>query len=191
MDVVCQAKPSVLVGVSGQPGLFSEAVIREMYRHCPQPIVMPLSNPTSRAEARPEDILRWTGGNAVIATGSPFEPVSYEGKMYPIAQCNNVYIFPGIGLGVLVSRAKRVTENMMMAASRTLASCSPLVRDGRGSLLPSVNDIRQVTQAIALNVAVAAQMDGVAVEIPQETLRHDIAAGFWQPQYLQYRRTSF
>ncbi|MCZ5435749.1 NAD-dependent malic enzyme, partial [Escherichia coli] len=89
-------------------------------------------------------------------TGSPFEPVSYEGKMYPIAQCNNVYIFPGIGLGVLVSRAKRVTENMMMAASRTLASCSPLVRDGRGSLLPSVNDIRQVTQAIALNVAVAA-----------------------------------
>lgn len=191
LDVVCQAKPSVLVGVSGQPGLFSEAVIREMFRHCPQPIVMPLSNPTSRAEARPEDILRWTEGNAVIATGSPFEPVNYKGKIYPISQCNNVYIFPGVGLGVLVSRAKRVTDNMMMAASRTLASCSPLVRGGHGPLLPSINDIREVTQVIALNVALAAQLDGAAIEIPLHTLRHDIAAGFWQPQYLQYKRTSF
>jgi malate dehydrogenase (oxaloacetate-decarboxylating) len=191
LDVVCQAKPSVLVGVSGQPGLFSEAVIREMFRHCPQPIVMPLSNPTSRAEARPEDILRWTEGNAVIATGSPFEPVNYKGKIYPISQCNNVYIFPGVGLGVLISRAKRVTDNMMMAASRTLASCSPLVRGGHGPLLPSINDIREVTQVIALNVALAAQHDGAAIEIPLDTLRHDIAAGFWQPQYLQYKRTSF
>lgn len=191
LDVVCQAKPSVLVGVSGQPGLFSEAVIREMFRHCPQPIVMPLSNPTSRAEARPEDILRWTEGNAVIATGSPFEPVNYKEKIYPISQCNNVYIFPGVGLGVLVSRAKRVTDNMMMAASRTLASCSPLVRGGHGPLLPSINDIREVTQVIALNVALAAQHDGAAIEIPLDTLRHDIAAGFWQPQYLQYKRTSF
>ncbi|ENN7017552.1 NAD-dependent malic enzyme [Enterobacter ludwigii] len=191
LDVVCQAKPSVLVGVSGQPGLFSEAVIREMFRHCPQPIVMPLSNPTSRAEARPEDILRWTEGKAVIATGSPFEPVNYEGKNYPISQCNNVYIFPGVGLGVLVSRAKRVTDNMMMAASRTLANCSPLVRGGHGPLLPSINDIREVTQVIALNVALAAQLDGAAIEIPLHTLRHDIAAGFWQPQYLQYKRTSF
>ncbi|MBF4177064.1 NAD-dependent malic enzyme [Lelliottia nimipressuralis] len=191
LDVVCQAKPSVLVGVSGQPGLFSEAVIREMFRYCPQPIVMPLSNPTSRAEARPEDILRWTEGNAVIATGSPFEPVNYKEKIYPISQCNNVYIFPGVGLGVLVSRAKRVTDNMMMAASRTLASCSPLVRGGHGPLLPSINDIREVTQVIALNVALAAQHDGAAIEIPLDTLRHDIAAGFWQPQYLQYKRTSF
>ncbi|EPY7192361.1 NAD-dependent malic enzyme [Klebsiella quasipneumoniae] len=191
LDVVCQAKPSVLVGVSGQPGLFSEAVIREMFRHCPQPIIMPLSNPTSRAEARPEDILRWTEGKAVIATGSPFEPVNYEGKNYPISQCNNVYIFPGVGLGVLVSRAERVTDNMMMAASRTLANCSPLVRGGHGPLLPSINDIREVTQVIALNVALAAQLDGAAIEIPLHTLRHDIAAGFWQPQYLQYKRTSF
>jgi malate dehydrogenase (oxaloacetate-decarboxylating) len=152
---------------------------------------MPLSNPTSRAEARPEDILRWTEGNAVIATGSPFEPVNYKEKIYPISQCNNVYIFPGVGLGVLVSRAKRVTDNMMMAASRTLASCSPLVRGGHGPLLPSINDIREVTQVIALNVALAAQHDGAAIEIPLDTLRHDIAAGFWQPQYLQYKRTSF
>ena len=191
MDVVSQAKPSVLIGVSGQPGLFSEAVIGEMYRHCSQPIVMPLSNPTSRAEARPEDILRWTDGNALIATGSPFEPVSHGGKLYPVAQCNNVYVFPGVGLGVMVSRATRVTDNMMMAASRTLASCSPLVRDGRGPLLPSINDIRQVTQAIALDVALAAQRDGVAVNIPQETLQHNISSGFWEPQYLQYKRTSF
>ncbi|TQI82348.1 NAD-dependent malic enzyme [Serratia fonticola] len=191
MDVVSHAKPTVLIGVTGQPGLFSEDVIREMYRHCPQPIVMPLSNPTSRVEARPEDILNWTDGNAIIASGSPFEPVNYKGKHYPIAQCNNVYIFPGIGLGVIASHASRVTENMLMAASRTLARCSPLVREGQGPLLPDVSEIQQVTREIALSVAIAAQSDGVAVEITEEALRNNIEANFWHPQYRRYKRTSF
>ncbi|MCX2958843.1 MAG: NAD-dependent malic enzyme, partial [Serratia symbiotica] len=97
------AKPTILIGVSGQPGLFTEELIREMHQHCARPIVMPLSNPTSRVEARPEDIINWTEGAALVATGSPFAPVTYQAQQFPIAQCNNAYIFPGIGLGVLAS----------------------------------------------------------------------------------------
>lgn len=191
IDVIRNAKPTVLIGVTGQPGLFSEDVIREMHSHCQKPIVMPLSNPTSRVEARPEDILRWTDGNAIIATGSPFEPVTYKDKVYPIVQCNNVYIFPGIGLGVIASQARRVTEGMLMAASRTLADFSPLARDGHGPLLPDINDIQQVTQAIAYNVAKEAQAAGVAANISDDTLRENITKSFWQPQYRRYKRTSF
>ncbi|CNL83462.1 NAD-dependent malic enzyme [Yersinia aleksiciae] len=191
MDVIQNVKPTVLIGVTGQPGLFSEEVIRAMYRYCQKPIVMPLSNPTSRVEARPEDILRWTDGNAIIATGSPFEPVTYKEKIYPIVQCNNVYIFPGIGLAVIASQASRVTESMLMVASRTLADFSPLVRDGDGPLLPDIKDIQQVTQAIAYNVAKEAQLVGVAADIPDEILRRDIAKNFWHPQYRSYKRTSF
>ena len=101
LDVMRDAQPTVLIGVSGAPGLFSEEVIKEMHQHCPRPIIFPLSNPTSRVEATPSDIIRWTNGEALVATGSPFDPVVHEGKTYPIAQCNNSYIFPGIGLGVL------------------------------------------------------------------------------------------
>lgn len=99
LDVVRNVKPNILIGVSGQPGLFTEEIIREMHKHCPRPIVMPLSNPTSRVEATPQNILSWTDGEALVATGSPFAPVTVKGKQYPIAQCNNSYIFPGIGLG--------------------------------------------------------------------------------------------
>ncbi|CNK04499.1 malate dehydrogenase [Yersinia frederiksenii] len=191
LDVIQNVKPTVLIGVTGQPGLFSEEVIRAMYCHCHKPIIMPLSNPTSRMEARPEDILRWTDGNAIIATGSPFEPVNYKEKLYPIAQCNNVYIFPGIGLGVIASQARRVTESMLMAASRTLAEFSPRARDGDGPLLPDIKDIQQVTQAIAYRVAKEAQLAQVAVEIPDEMLKTAIAKHFWHPQYRLYKRTSF
>lgn len=191
MDVVCHAHPTVLIGVTGQPGLFSEAVIREMYKHCKLPIIMPLSNPTSRVEARPEDIIEWTEGNAIVATGSPFNPVIYKGKEYPITQCNNVYIFPGIGLGCLASRATRITENMLITASRTLASFSPMKVNKGSSLLPDINNIQEVTKAIAFNVGIAAQCDGVAIRIPEELLRAKIDEIFWHPQYRQYRRTSY
>ncbi|WP_145530676.1 NAD-dependent malic enzyme [Yersinia alsatica] len=191
IEVIQNVKPTVLIGVTGQPGLFSEEVIRTMYCHCQKPIVMPLSNPTSRMEARPEDILRWTEGHAIIATGSPFEPMVYKDKAYPIAQCNNVYIFPGIGLGVIASQARRVTESMLMAASRTLADFSPQARDGNGPLLPDIKDIQQVTQAIAYSVAKEAQLASVANEIPDDMLRETIIKNFWQPQYRLYKRTSF
>ncbi|MFV8799214.1 NAD-dependent malic enzyme [Yersinia sp. LJYL362] len=190
-DVVRNAKPTVLIGVSGQPGLFTEELIREMHKHCARPIVMPLSNPTSRVEARPEDIINWTDGAALVATGSPFSPVSYKEKLYPIAQCNNSYIFPGIGLGVLASGAKRVTDGMLMAASRALAECSPLTQNGEGALLPNIDDIQAVSKTIAMEVGKAAQLQGVAIVTSEEALAKAIERNYWQPQYRTYKRTSF
>ncbi|WP_233973029.1 NAD-dependent malic enzyme [Pectobacterium versatile] len=191
LEVVRNAKPTILIGVSGQPGLFTEEIIREMHKHCARPIVMPLSNPTSRVEARPEDIIRWTEGSALVATGSPFSPVNYQGKIFPIAQCNNSYIFPGIGLGVLASGAKRITDGMLMAASRALADCSPLANNGEGALLPDLSDIQQVSKRIALDVGKAAQLQGAAVVTSADALQKAIDHNFWQPQYRSYKRTSF
>lgn len=191
LDVVRNAKPTVLIGVSGQPGLFTQEIIREMHSHCPRPIVMPLSNPTSRVEATPEDILTWTDGAALVATGSPFDPVRLKDKVYPIAQCNNAYIFPGIGLGVLASGAKRITESMLIAASRTLADCSPLVNGAEGTLLPDINDIQGVSKIIAMEVGKAAQIAGVAMVTPEEVLSIAIEHNFWRPGYRSYRRTPF
>ncbi|UAN47608.1 NAD-dependent malic enzyme [Serratia sp. JSRIV001] len=191
LEVVRNAKPTVLIGVSGQPGLFTEELIREMHKHCPRPIVMPLSNPTSRVEARPEDIITWTDGAALVATGSPFSPVTYKDQLFPIAQCNNSYIFPGIGLGVLAAGAKRVTDAMLMAASRALADCSPLATDGHGALLPNIDDIQGVSKCIAMEVGKAAQLQGVAVVTSEEALSKAIEHNFWRPQYRIYKRTSF
>lgn len=191
LEVVRNAKPTILIGVSGQPGLFTEELIREMHKHCPRPIVMPLSNPTSRVEARPEDIINWTEGAALVATGSPFTPVTYKDRLFPIAQCNNSYIFPGIGLGVLAAGATRVTDAMLMAASRALADCSPLASDGHGALLPDIDDIQGVSKCIAMEVGKAAQLQGVAVVTSEEALSKAIEHNFWRPQYRNYKRTSF
>ncbi|WP_318365291.1 NAD-dependent malic enzyme [Enterobacter sp.] len=190
LDVVRNVKPDILIGVSGQTGLFTEEIIREMHKHCPRPIVMPLSNPTSRVEATPQDILAWTDGNALVATGSPFAPVQWKDKTYPIAQCNNAYIFPGIGLGVISSGASRITNNMLMAASETLAEHSPLVKNGEGMVLPALSEIQTVSRAIALAVAKMAQEEGVAVTTSIEALQQAIDDNFWQPEYRTYRRTS-
>ncbi|MDC9589016.1 NAD-dependent malic enzyme [Xenorhabdus sp. XENO-10] len=191
MDVVRNAKPTVLIGVSGQSGLFTEEIIREMHKHCERPVVMPLSNPTSRVEARPEDIIKWTDGKALVATGSPFVPVKYNGQEYPIAQCNNSYIFPGIGLGVIASGAKRVTDDMLMAASRALADRSPLAQTGSGPLLPLIDDIQDVSRKIAKEVAKKAQIQGVAIVTSEDALDEAIERNFWKPEYRVYKRTSF
>ncbi|OTA21592.1 malic enzyme [Xenorhabdus beddingii] len=191
MDVVRNAKPTVLIGVSGQSGLFTEEIIREMHKHCERPIVMPLSNPTSRVEARPEDIIHWTDGKALVATGSPFAPVKYAGQEYPIAQCNNSYIFPGIGLGVIASGAKRVTDDMLMVASRALADCSPLAQTGSGPLLPPIDDIQDVSRKIAKEVAKKAQIQGIAIVTSENALDEAIERNFWKPEYRIYKRTSF
>ncbi|HID9443902.1 TPA: NAD-dependent malic enzyme [Klebsiella pneumoniae] len=190
LDVVRNVKPNILIGVSGQPGLFTEEIIREMHKHCPRPIVMPLSNPTSRVEATPQNILSWTDGEALVATGSPFSPVIVKGKQYPIAQCNNSYIFPGIGLGVIASGASRVTDEMLMAASETLAQHSPLVNNGEGPVLPELKDIQTVSRAIAFAVGKVAQEQGVAVKTSAEALLQAISDNFWLPEYRNYRRTS-
>lgn len=190
LDVVRNVKPNILIGVSGQPGLFTEEIIREMHKHCPRPIVMPLSNPTSRVEATPQNILSWTDGEALVATGSPFSPVTVKGKQYPIAQCNNSYIFPGIGLGVIASGASRVTDEMLMAASETTAQHSPLVNNGEGPVLPELKDIQTVSRAIAFAVGKVAGEQGVAVKTSAEALLQAISDNFWLPEYRNYRRTS-
>ncbi|MPW44200.1 NAD-dependent malic enzyme [Acinetobacter guerrae] len=191
LDVVKHAQPTVLIGVSGQPGLFTQEVIEALNTNCERPIVMPLSNPTSRVEAVPADIIQWTNGQALIATGSPFTPVNYKGQLYNIAQCNNSYIFPGIGLGVIASGAKRVTDNMLMASSNALADCSPLLQDAKADLLPPLSDIQKVSRVIALKVAQAAIADGVAVPLSDEQIQINIEKEFWQPEYRTYKRVPF
>lgn len=191
LDVVQNVKPTVLIGVSGQPGLFTEEIVRTMGQHCERPIIFPLSNPTSRAEAVPADIMQWTEGRALIATGSPFAPVNYQGKLHQIVQCNNSYIFPGIGLGVIASGATRVTDSMLMASSNALADCSPLLHDSEGDLLPSVGDIKAVSKKIAFKVAKAAIEAGVAAEVSDEILEKSIQDNFWTPEYRQYKRIPF
>ncbi len=191
LQVMEHARPTILIGVSGAPGLFTEEVIRTMHKHCPRPIVFPLSNPTRRVEAMPEDILRWTDGQALVATGSPFDPVMLDEASYPIAQCNNSYIFPGVGLGVLACKAERVTDNMLMASSRALAECSPLANDGEGALLPPLEEIQEVSKQIAFAVAQAAMRDGVAKLMKNVDLKDKIEGMFWQPEYRRYKRTSF
>lgn len=191
LEVVKNAEPTILIGVSGQAGLFTEEIIRELHKHCDRPIVMPLSNPTSRVEARPEDIINWTDGQALVATGSPFAPVLYKEKEYPIAQCNNSYIFPGIGLGVIASGAKRVTDAMLMVASRALADCSPMAKEGEGPLLPLLSDIQQVSRYIAKQVAKEAQVQGVATVTSDSALDEAIERNYWKPFYRIYKRTSF
>jgi malate dehydrogenase (oxaloacetate-decarboxylating) len=191
LDVVREAKPTVLIGVSGAPGLFSENIIKEMHAHCARPIVFPLSNPTSRVEATPQDILTWTNGEALVATGSPFAPVKVGDNIFEIAQCNNSYIFPGIGLGVLAANATRVTTEMLMESSRTLAECSPLAIEGQGPLLPPLEEIHLVSKKIALAVGKKAIEQQVAPEISEEALEQAIEANFWQPVYRNYKRTAY
>jgi len=191
LDVITNARPSVLVGVSGQAGMFNKTVIQALHAQCEQPIVLPLSNPTSQVEAQPVDILRWTGGQAIVATGSPFKPVEMSGRRYPIAQCNNSYIFPGVGLGVVAARACRITDNMMVAASRALAEQSPMVQSGSGALLPPLSEIRSVSQHIARAVFKQAVADEVAMPVPEDMIAQRVAANFWEPEYRDYRRTSF
>lgn len=191
LEVVQNFKPTILVGVSGQPGLFNEAIIKAMYENEKKPIILPLSNPTSQIEVHPQDALRWTDGNAIVATGSPFTPIHLNGKNYPIAQCNNSYIFPGVGLGVIASKANRVTENMLMASSHALAECSPRVLTGADELLPPLNDIREVSLSIAKAVYKQAIEDGVAPIVSEEEMVKNIQKNFWEPEYRDYRRVAF
>lgn len=186
LETVRHVHPTILIGASGQPGLFTEEVIRTMHRHCARPVVMPLSNPTSRVEALPENIIRWTEGAALVATGSPFAPVYFQEKTYPIAQCNNSYIFPGIGLGVIASEARQVTDGMLMASSEALAEVSPMARQRSEFLLPEIEEIEKVSRAIAFKVALAAQKDGVAAVQSESELRAAIERHYWYPIYREY-----
>ena len=182
-DVVRNAKPTVLIGATGQQGAFTEQIVKEMARHTEQPIIFPLSNPTSRAEATPEDLIHWTGGKALVATGSPFEPVTYQDVTHPIAQCNNSYIFPAMGLGILASEATRVTDRMFMAAAMALKQLSPALRDSSASLLPPLHEIRSSTRQVAQAVALAAQSEGVSPKMTASELERRLDETMWDPKY--------
>jgi len=182
-DVIGKINATILIGLSTVGGAFTESIVREMARKVERPVIFPISNPTSRSEAKPDDLIQWTEGRALVATGSPFPPVHYRGKAIPIAQCNNVFIFPAMGLGVVASGARRVTDSMMLAAARTLADNSPALKDSSASLLPPLSDIRRVAAEIATEVGMQAQLDGVAPKLSQDELRKKVVATQWVPDY--------
>ena len=186
LDVVRNAGVTVLAGVSAQAGAFTEEIVREMARHTPRPVIFPLSNPTSKSEATPVDLLRWTEGQALVGTGSPFAPVEVGGRIFRIAQINNSYIFPGLALGVLVCRARRVTDQMIMAAARALAGLSPAKEDPNAPLLPPVADSRKVALVVAEAVGREAIRQGVAAEAEEASLPERLRAYVWEPVYRPY-----
>ncbi|TKB46909.1 NAD-dependent malic enzyme [Thalassotalea mangrovi] len=190
LEVVEHVQPTVLVGVSGVGGLFTEQVIKTMKSGCDKPIVFPLSNPSRQVEARPEQVIEWTDGEVIVATGSPFKPVTYKGKTFTISQCNNAYIFPGIGLGVLAANIKFISDEMLMVASETLANASPLANEGSGDLLPPLTKIAELSKQIAFAIGKLAQDQGLALEISDEQLHKNIEKNFWKPQYRLYRRST-
>jgi len=182
-DVIEKINATILIGLSTAHGAFSESIVREMARKVKRPIIFPLSNPTSKSEATAGDLIRWTDGRALVATGSPFAPVPCGGRDIPIAQCNNIYIFPAIGLGVVAAGARRVTDTMILAAARALGEKSPALADPSASLLPRLRDLRDVAAHIAIAIGRQAQRDGVAPQTSDAELRERVAATQWTPAY--------
>ncbi len=182
-DVVHHVDVGILLGLSTAAGAFTEAIVREMTAKTKWPIIFPLSNPTSRAEAHPRELNEWTDGRVLIATGSPFSPVQRNGHTRSIAQCNNVYIFPAIGLAVTAARATRVTDEMMRAAARTLGDLSPALTGSDNPLLPAFEDLPQITAWIATAVAIQAVRDGVAPERPEDEMSDVVRQARWTPDY--------
>jgi malate dehydrogenase (oxaloacetate-decarboxylating) len=186
-EVVRNAKITALIGVAGKAGMFTEDAVRAMAKNAERPIVFPLSNPTSKSEATPEDILQWTDGRALIGTGSPFAPVRYGGRDICIDQTNNSYIFPGLALGIIASRSRRVSDAMIMTAAQTLARLSPVEQDRNSSLLPPVAESRRLSRVIAAAVAHEAITEGLS-DLRDANVDAAIAASVWEPKYLRYER---
>ena len=187
-DVVAHVHPTILIGTSAQPGAFTEAIVRDMAQHVERPIIFPLSNPSSKSEAHPQDLIDWTEGRALVATGSPFPPVTYNGRTIPIGQCNNMFIFPGIGLGIIASQARFVKAAMFVGAARALSDCSPARKDPNASLYPKIEDVREVSRRVAMAVGKAAQQAGVTEQTSEEELERHITATMWMPQYPRLKR---
>src|SRR5918999_5091725 len=191
-EVIKNISATILIGVSSQPNQFTESIVRQMASNVDRPIIFPLSNPSDRAEAAPKDLIQWTEGRALIATGTGFPPVTFNGKIIKIAQCNNFYIFPAVGLGVVASKAKRVTDNMMIRAANALGN----FKVGRGNdnedaaklaLLPPIENMKDVAIHIAIDVALQAQKDGVAPEMSERQISDHLQKIFWIPEYRNYK----
>jgi malate dehydrogenase (oxaloacetate-decarboxylating) len=190
VDVVNNVRPTVLIGVSGQSGAFSESMVRSMATSVPRPVIFPLSNPTSRAEATPADLMAWTDGRAVIGTGSPFPPVFKNGSFGRVDQTNNSYVFPGIGLAATAVRARRISDAMLMAAARALADISPARLDPEANLLPPVTEARDISVRVAVAVAMQAYKDGLTEPMNPDEISQRIQDKIWTPVYRPYRRRS-
>lgn len=183
LEVVKNVHPTILIGASGQQGAFSEDVIREMATHVERPVIFPLSNPTSKSEAMPSDLLNWTAGRALIATGSPFPAVSHNGRLIKIGQCNNAFIFPGVGLGVIAAGARRVTDTMFSAAARVLSEFSPALSDPDAPLFPPLESVREISYRVALAVQADAVRAGLT-SISIDALQRAVTNKMWAPQYV-------
>jgi malate dehydrogenase (oxaloacetate-decarboxylating) len=183
-NVVANVHPTMLIGTSTQAGAFTEAIVTDMAAHVERPVIMPLSNPTSRAEALPADLIRWTDGRALVATGSPFAPVEFQERSYRIAQANNALVFPGLGLGVTVARARRISDRMIAAAADAVARLSDATAAG-APLLPPVEDLRTVSAAVAIAVATAAQDEGLA-QVTVDNPVQQVYQIMWRPEYPRF-----
>jgi malate dehydrogenase (oxaloacetate-decarboxylating) len=185
-EVVREVRPTILIGTSGQGGAFTEPVVREMAAHTRRPVILPMSNPTNLAEAVPADLLAWTDGRALVATGSPFPPVTCGGVRFEIGQANNALIFPGLGLGAIVAQAARITDSMLSAAAHAVASRVPASTPG-APILPPMDQLRETSAAVAVAVAHAAQQDHVAGAAVDDDVEARVRAAMWQPVYLPIR----
>jgi malic enzyme len=187
VEVIERVRPTVLVGTTAIGGTFDEAVIRAMAAADERPVIMPLSNPTSNCEATPVDILRWSDGRAIVATGSPFDAVEVDGRRHEIGQANNVFIFPGLGLGAIAAEARMITSRMFLLAAQTLAEAVTGERLATGALYPPVSDLRAVSRAIAIRVAREAIDEDLAGIDPSTDVEALIDGAMWWPEYVPYR----
>jgi malate dehydrogenase (oxaloacetate-decarboxylating) len=189
-SIIAEVKPHVLIGTSTKPGSFTQEVVQEMAKHVERPIILPLSNPTKLHEAKPEDLIHWTDGRALVATGSPFPPVKYKGKEIEVAECNNSVCFPGIGLGGVLCKTKLMTDKMLVAAVTALAKEAPAMQDPEKALVPGVEQARRVSVKIAVAVIRCAVEEGLAQtpDIPtsDEELQQWVEAQMWDPVYRPY-----
>lgn len=186
-DVIRNAHPTVLIGVTAQPGLFSEAILAETAKHSERPIVLALSNPTHKCECTPEAVWKATDGKGLVATGSPFEPMDWKGHTLQASQCNNMYIFPGVGLGALVCKATRVTDGMFLAASRAISEFVTPEQEAMGLLLPEMKDIRKVSASVAKAVGIEARNAGLGRLLDDDQIGAVVTKAQWVPAYPAYR----
>ena len=183
-DVIEHRRPTVLIGTTGTGGRFDEATIRALSGTAARPVVMALSNPTSACEATPTDVLRWSDGRAVVATGSPFDPVRVNDAERPIGQANNAFVFPGLGLGAVVAEAREITDDMLLAAARTLAQSVSAGRLNEGTLYPPISDLGEVAHAIACAVVREARESGFGRHLHDEEIEPAVEAATWKPEYV-------
>ena len=187
LETVENVAPTILLGLSGQPKLFTETIVKTLCSKVKRPIIFPLSNPTSRSEATPEDLIDWSKGDAIVATGSPSKKIEYQGKKVPIAQCNNVYIFPGVGLGVISVKSSVVTDEMFLIAADVLSSLSPKLTDPNGCIFPKISELREVSKQIAYAVAAYCIEKGYA-KVEGERAQELVDQAIWYPNYPKIQR---